>query len=782
MTTVLERADRVDPPLEAAAAGKSRRALRRAIPDLCGLGSVVALACAYLSPALKDGFFFGPLDAARNGILGHPASIATGTVHNRLNGDLVTLSIPWNSLDHRLVAAGQLPLWNPDNFLGLPQFFNFQSAVFSLPDLISYAVPARVAFFVVVLVKLLLAGSGTYLCCRLCRTRPLAASFGAVTFMLSGGFANWLGWSLADVVAFAPWICAFALLAYRRRGVAAVAGLAVSVMFSLYGGFPEVSLLLALEIAAFLAVGALACLVRRTRISPAGIVRIVAGGVLGTLLAAPLLLPGAQLLSLSAYVSHGRHDVNLPAGFLSLMLAPGYYGLPIAGSTPFGQVNYYETVSYVGIIALALAVSGLFLRRRQPAVIGMAALAVVGLVGSYELGGVDPVAALFNAVGLGDIHTSRVRIVATLGIAVLAAVGVEELSSRPRLVRRPFFLASLLAVAATGALVISSLTEHLGGVEARERFDSLLWPSGLALALVLAVVIVHFLRRSGRTSSFLVAGLCAVQAAFLLFAGVGVNSYSSKSPPLYPATRALERLVGSSVVGLDGSSAGTPRTWSHVGFYPNENLLYGIDEFAGHDPALPASYARTFPARARTKPHERVLSTLLMPDISTAAEARRDFVSYLLVQPGIGLPAGTDLVADLGDERLVRVPGAARFHFPHGGRKNTVVASAHPSDNVWRLRLSVASGSRSSRLLVLGLTDVPGFSARDDGRTLRISHYGPFAMAVTVPPGPSTVTVTYWPSRFSDGIALSCLAALVLVASALVAWVRRRRDHRRPAA
>lgn len=752
------------------------------------MASVVAMALAYLGPAVKDGLFFGPYDAGANGTIGHPGSPLNLATYNRLDGDIINQGIPWNTLDWRLVHAGHLPLWNSYNVLGLPQLFNFESAGFSLPALAGYAVPLRYAFTVTVLVKLLVAGIGTYVLCRQLAARPLPAAFGGISFMLSGGFASWLGWSLSGVVAFAPLVLAFMLLAYRDRRRRYVVLLAAAVMFAYFGGFPEMYALLAGALAAFALAAALALAALRRRVSAAGGLRVLAGLVLGTGLACPLLLPGAQLLPSSTHAAGRGISVGIPVSRLSLLVSAGYYGLPIRGSAMFPAINYYETVAYVGIVAIAAAVTGLVLARRQAAVVGLGVLTVVCLVASYRVGSFNPAGHLLALVGLRTVHASRVRLVGALGICCLAAVGIDRVVYRPdRSARVAWLVAALAGSGVVGALCWASAAEHLGAHQGAERFDSLLWPAGLAVALVLSAAV---LTAGGRRRDYVPArcavpvglGLTGVQAAFVLFAGVGLNTWGHTGARQYPAATELRRLAGTGIVGLDGTSP-SPKVWQRLGFYPDLNILYGVREFAGHDPLLPVGYARTWPVPPYHGRGRPTLSALDMPNISSAAVAWEYGISYLLLGRGVPLPAGTRLVATVGGERLARVEGAARFSFGGAGAgagAGRVTSWSHPAENRWVLHVDAPQALLSHRLLVLRITRVPGFSATDGGRSLRIRPYGRFEMAVRVPRGTSTVTITYWPGAFTAGLAIAAACLVVLAgwcALPLLAGRRRGGGH-----
>ena len=141
------------------------------VADVGGLGWTVLAALAVMAPLLRPGVSLGSFDLlTRIGLTQQPGV----TVHSQFPADQVLYFLPLTNAAWHQVHAGHLPLWNPDNVLGMPLAFSWQSAVFSLPVLVSYLVPVHLAYTVIVLVKFLLAGTGTYFLCRVLGLRPSA--------------------------------------------------------------------------------------------------------------------------------------------------------------------------------------------------------------------------------------------------------------------------------------------------------------------------------------------------------------------------------------------------------------------------------------------------------------------------------------------------------------------------------------------------------------------------------------------------------------------------------
>jgi hypothetical protein len=753
----------------------------RWLADFVGIGVIVLVALIYLSPALKDGFSFGPAD------LGAQASYLTrgglhAPIHNSLEGDIIDQDVPWYTLDWRIVHQGSLPLWDSDTGTGLPQLFNFESAPLALPSLIGYLFPVSAAFLVSVLGKLLIAGIGTYVCCRVLRAGAIGATFGGITFMLSGAFTAWLGWALGGPVAWSGFVVAGVILAYRsRRRVRDLWLLALVVAFAVYGGFPEEYILMGAVLTGVMAVAALGIYAADHRLAARGLARVAAGIAAGFGLSAPLWLPGISLLAHSARFSK-LLDQQFPLHVIASLFAQGYYGLPIAGSVWFGPSNYVETATYVGVIALALAGVAVFIAWRRPIVAGLGLGAVGCVFVAYRVGGAY-VARLVTDLGLSALPIHRILIVLAFLLAVLGGLGcdivVKRFDERPVQVVLGAATAVLAAVVAGLWLTVGD--RGLTTLEQSLRRSSLLWPSATIGLLGVVWAAAFYVRRLGpparrRAGALVGAALISGQAAFLVFASVGINSYFTTSFPMTPEVRTVQRIVGSDLVASDAvnvSCAKVPdptmnpcgiRLWLGIGFIPNIQLGYGIDELAMHDPTIPESYFLGWPVPDAGQIFAGNLQ-FFTPSINSLALARRYGVGYVLIGPGLPVPAGMTAVTRIPVRFspgayliLARVPDAPRFTFT-AATGDEVVSARHPDDASYVLSVRVPHPSK----LVLRVTCVPGWHVTADGRPLDVRCYEGAFLAVQVPAGTHTIVARYWPRDFTIGIVFALLALLALV-------------------
>ena len=683
---------------------------------------------------------------------------------------------------------GHLPLWNPSSGLGLPLAFNWQSSVFSVPALVGYLFPVRLAYTVAMVLTLVVAGTGVYVLGRMLRLGVLGCAMAGTVYELSGPVMGWLGWPNASAMSWAGWVFAAGLLVLRGGHRArAVAAFALVLAFCVYAGQPEAVVLLGGAFAVFVGV----VLVRARRLDSGApvlrpLVDLMLATAAGAALSAPLALPGLQVGSVSEGAAVQSYGALRPHDLLHLVFQ-GFDGLPVAGNRWFGPSIYPETAAYVGVIALVLAAVGLFVRRAQPEVLALGAVALVTGVVAFAA----PVVSVIDDIaGNRSVAWHRAVIETAFALAVLAGVGTDVLvrAWRERPVR--WWLAGGFAVVAVVLAAVWGLGRgRLPPAEAVIRSRSFLWPAletilGLALAGALAVA-----ARSGRgrhrhlggrllePGAAVAAVLLVCETAFLVSSGAPLVSSSPTFLPTTPAVVALRQVVGDAVVGFGVQACHTPPT---LGILPNANVAYGVHELAVYDPMVPRAYFRTWQQLTGRRATTAGAPLVFCPALDTATLARRYGVEFVLVPGGATAPRGMVLVRRVGDEDLYRVPGAGAAvetpvgsggAFPSPDAPGTVVPVTSPAPTTWK----VVTDAASPQVLRLHLTDSPGWRATVDGRPLALSSYAGMMLQARVPPGRHVVELQYRPASFTAGVALAGASVVALVAALVVGRVRRRR-------
>jgi hypothetical protein len=765
---------------------------RDKIPRLASVSTVlsvawlVAVGLCYLGPALVRGTALGPYDLLSQFGVG---AIPGVTPHNWLSGDQVQQSAPWATLAWQQVHSGILPLWNPFSGLGLPLAFNFQSAPFGLPALVTYLVPVGYAYTVQVVVRLVIAGTGALILCRALRLGAVAATFAATVFELSGAFTGWLGWPMGGVLCWLGWVMAAALLLLRgvhpRRSAAL---LAVSLAFAVYGGHPEsvVILLLTVGLVAAILLVARALQTRSLRSVLWPLARVAVAAAAGLALAAPLLLPGLQLAAESTrFASFGYQ--GLPAVASVNLAFVGFYGFPTAGSAYFGPINWYETVGYVGLIVLVLAGLAVIYRWREAEVWAPGITAAVIMAIIY----VGPVARLVGSLPIVDlVNWGRALVALDMLLAVLGGFGLQTLLDRglsPAVWKRLGVMAAL-AAAALVIVGLKQLEDDLPSTESAARAGSFIWPAvqaGVVIAVVAALAMHGRLHRrqdsdsssTGRRVTLACAtALVVTEVAFLLTAAPGVQSSSPEAFAVTPAEAALQHLVGQSRLGFAACPSLT--VFPSLGILPNANAAYGVSELSVYDATIPESYFSAWSAASGTPqlPAGSDPLGVFCPSVSSASLAREFGVSYILAPPGSAAPSGTVLTATLDGEGVYRVPGAGLVTLVPG----RVSSGEQPGTNVpavggnpASLRLHFAATQAST--LEIHITDVPGWTATMGGRPLALHSLDGAMLEASVPPGVHTIVLSYWPPRFSLGLVCAGVAVLGLALMGLLHLLAGRR-------
>ena len=753
--------------------------------DVLGIAWVLGAAAAALGPALAHGASLGPFDWLSPYGLSRQPGVA---IHNRQSFDQITEMIPWTSLAWTQVHHGQLPLWNPYSALGMPLAFNWQSATFSLPALVGYLFPLHLAYTAQVLVTLVVAGIGAYVFCRVLGVGVLGCVMAGTVYELSGAFFGWLGWPMASVFSWVGWLFAAALLVVRgRRRARPIAFFAVVVAMTIYSGQPDAMVLLATALLVFVAA---LLLLRTSGLGGSGPVRrpivdLAVATAAGVALGAPLLLPGGQLLLGSLRGAKGGSQA-LPPRDLMYVFFQGFDGSP-AGHTWFGPSFYVRTASYVGVIAVVLAVVALARalerggRRPEIVAVGAVALVTVALV-------------LVPPLVLGSVQWHRALLPMDFAFAVLAGVGADVLvRSYARRTTLSWAAACFAAALVLMAVIFTFGRGRLPTAETAIRAKSFIWPvvqGALGLAVVAGLAVarrrvdrsVHSRRHRLAAGWWAAATLLACETVFLVAAGAPLWSSSPDYLPPTAAETALRAAVGSSLVGLGTSTCFTP---DQMGIVPNVNVALGVQEFAVYDPLLPHAYDSTWLAQtgqeALLRPTTAIVPfSVFCPAVTSVALAQRFGIGFVLeparLRPS---PVGFVLVERIDGENLYRVPGAAPAVLvpsAHDGTlpgidaPGTPVAVDNPDPATWRL----VTRSAGPAVLRLHLTDVPGWDASIDGKPLSLQRYSGVMLQAWVPPGRHIVELHYRPEAFSVGIAVAGVAVIGLVGGPLAVRARRR--------
>jgi hypothetical protein len=340
----------------------------------------------------------------------------------------------------RSLLSGQVPLWDPYLFLGVPFLANPQTAVLYPPSWLFLVGPVQTAYAVQLVLHAFLAAFFTYLLARQAfGVQPLAAAIGGVAYAF-GGFAVGQVGHLNQISA-AAWLPAV-LLAYDRfaatRRIQWVALGALALAMQLLAGHPQETYMTLIVLGIF---GAVSAPWRSRR----QLAWCAIGGafmcLLGADLAAAQLLPTLELAPLSI-----RGDgVNWPDAVAGSL--PSYLSVRALLPPYWVRVSNSEYLGYVGVTPIVLGLLAVMLGRSRPVLFGV----VISCIGLFlALGENNPVyAAVFYGVPGFDTFRVPARwlLLWQFGAATLAALGADWIGRGAKVyLRRPQVWARMLAV------------------------------------------------------------------------------------------------------------------------------------------------------------------------------------------------------------------------------------------------------------------------------------------------------------------------------------------------
>ena len=383
-------------------------------------------------------------------------------------GDTFAYFYPYWFARNAAFMSGQLPLWTPDLFMGVPLLANSQIGTFYPPNWLVAPFSPPDGMRLSVLLHVIWAMAGTYLLAR--RTLDvdrLAALLASVLFGLGG----YVGSHVEQInqlqgLSWTPWLFLFLHIAARlpRRGIPL---LAIGIALQFFTGHTQTVFITVFGL------GLYALCTRQMRV----LLALAAAGLIALVLVLPQLIPTIEMTS----VSNRRGGLN-PNQATAFSFSPFVLGRGLLPS--FDQTIFGEYVAYVGIIGLGLALVGLTSPpsslRSTPPLHDMArgmggevlrrlrwgmplstrtTWLIIGLVGLVLAFGLyNPLywwLATLPGFNLFRVPARWLALLA-LSLSMLAALGLHSLQtmSRPRLRVMALITAVIAVLAASTALVM----------------------------------------------------------------------------------------------------------------------------------------------------------------------------------------------------------------------------------------------------------------------------------------------------------------------------------------
>ncbi|MGH2655659.1 MAG: YfhO family protein [Actinomycetota bacterium] len=728
---------------------------------------------------------------------------------NPLEGDAYTFYYPLRLHLGERFRAGELPLWDPHRFAGLPFAANSQAAVWYPPSwLFALGETTVVYSWILVLSRLgglLLA----YWFFRLLRLHPLASAAGAVIFMFSGFFTGW-GVHITFVSAgiWLPLVLGGLTMIFQGRhrfGVpAAAAGLGLSAL----AGHPQVTIYVWLAAALWVAVLSVGVVVDRRRegeaalggalvaIAIPAVVAFVLGGGLATIQLLGSLEFGSDIIR-GVEIYDLLIASALPARQVLALLIPDRFGNPIDGNG-LEPPNYTEAAMYVGIFTLVLVVVTVWSRRDRFAW----GFIVIGVISLLSAIGTGFYRVLYEVVpGLDRVRApGRIVFLLDAALAGLAAIGADQLIRRPR--RWPVALASLALLL---GVFLSVTVLNRGAIDPGYLLPRVV----MAGLLVMGGAAVCLLGWKGARRPVLIGlPLLALITLDLWLFGFRYHPFQ-RQDELYRTDAAIDYLESSTrprprFVRLN-------RYWIQV----NGALVHDLYDVQGYDALIPRRYVDLISLAEDQHENAQAFNVVYnLSDPSLAADPVLDLlgVGFVLGKDGtdgLGPPLAGDSYAVF--EQQGALPPAFLLHCWTWVAEGTAIdrlagmetaqlratavlespsGQAPPPDRSTRCepgseatvetyepeRVVLSVDAEREAVLVLTDTWDPGWRATVDGHAVTILRANHALRAVRLDPGEHRVVFSFEPSWLLPGaiVSISSLAVMVLWAVVPRRWLSRR--------
>jgi uncharacterized membrane protein YfhO len=345
-------------------------------------------------------------------------------VKNPITSDVVSVIYPLRIAAVNILKDVKIPLWNPYMFAGYPLLANFQVAIFSPTFFLYFLFPKIWAWTAQVILQPFLAALFSYLFLRSLKLSKVSSVFGGIIYAFSGFNLIWLEWNTHVLVAaFIPLILLIVKKYLDTKKLYWLVLLSFAISFQIFSGYPQLLLYTLFAVILFL-------LFNWRRINFKKIIIILFFFGFGVLLTSLQTIPAFELLSFSQRsVEILSEDlVYLPWQNLISFFAPDYFGNH-ATMNFWGAGNYTNNVGYTGIVSFILALIGFMKFRKRKEVVFLFSIVALSLLISLPF----PWTRFFTNLGflgLAAASNTRALVLANLGIAYLAAFGLEALSKK----------------------------------------------------------------------------------------------------------------------------------------------------------------------------------------------------------------------------------------------------------------------------------------------------------------------------------------------------------------
>jgi hypothetical protein len=711
--------------------------------------------------------------------------------------DFLYQNYPFRNFAATTMAAGEIPLWNPFTFNGMPFLADIQTAVFYLPltALVFFARDGSLNFYwleAVILLHYILAGVSMFYLARSYDLKQIPSLFSSIAYMLCGFMVvHAIHQQMITMVAWYPLI----LLLFRRVMQSSewkwVFAAALVLGHSILAGYPQLSLYLYFFLFCYVVFEIFTMFGLRNLISkPAAMVAGRASSVivLSVALAMIQLLPTFELAGLSqrAQITYEKAaEGSLAWSQLLTLWFPKLFGSAGAdGYNYWGPGTYWyywETCIYLGILPFLLALLTIGNVKRDKHLAFFWGVMLFSVL--YALGDGFLLHKLFYEVVPGFSkfrNPARVGIFMAFSSALLSGFALQRLlygehNENETRVKRKILLGAagtgiLLWVLIVAGPLVSAPNPQLLAVARSEAHMSV-------VILIASAAVIWFVMQ-GRISHML--ALILLLAVFLVdMTKFGGNQNNGKTNPANYFKRASQLVNPLKEEGKAEIFRVNTRNSQGMVMDRNQGMIDRIFMMEGYTPlALQRVYAPLATS-------DQSFDLLNVKYKTVTAEDGR----HLSLQPHPSYMARAFFLYQLHvvrseDELLSYLKSPAFDH------RTTAVLEKEPafdlsqpdSPPVWHTAITsyrnnaIALEVETSHdgLLVLSEIYYPGWKAYLNGQSADVYCVDYNLRGIFVPKGKHSVRMAFEPESYARGKAITLVSLLLCIGGITVARLRER--------
>jgi hypothetical protein len=489
----------------------------------------------------------------------------------------------WSAVMQQSLAAGEWPLWNPLEHLGVPLAANYQSAVFYPPRVLHAFFELHIANTLYVLLKVWLCGFTAYLLARGMKLSILPSRVFAIGWMLCTYNMTWTYWAEVDVSAWLPIVMLGAERLIQGKNRTGFFALALGGVLILLAGHPETAFTASLGVGMYFVVR----IIWEGNAKRAATASALALGAWALALAvcAIQIVPFAEYLQHSyTLIERTEEDPaehSLSASALVSFLVPRFYGImrTVDGNywgswitSSFTAILYPGLLVWFGVI-LTVGKGSTINRCRVLALLLPTIFSIL-MVLNHSL-----LSPLKTLPLVGPMWNFWFYAFPAFSLPLIGAIGLDRWWTGARSTRAIAISSVVIAAAFIAPVGLFLFHQEVLAME-REGTDryvqTQIFIAGAMFVLTLAALA---LGRSERTRRLAAVAIPTVLAFDLLVAGYGLR----------PTTPRSHLYMDTELTSFFQSLDPPPRVHTRSATIPDGVWQpYGIEQWSGYDGMFPA--------------------------------------------------------------------------------------------------------------------------------------------------------------------------------------------------